>query len=170
MKKLILIGLLFASLSVKAVTLTVVITNGVFTNIPFLNPGPVRVSQFLVSGTSTNAGTNVAAIILVDTPTNNLTYTNLAFTNTLTYATNVTNFNTNYYGVTNAFTNIVLIDNTNNAVAATTNNWPQRLIIPIPTVPTLDIVGTVNYYFQNGLWITNTATNGAATLTLTYQQ
>lgn len=168
MKKILLtLGLAFGIVtSASAFTASMTLTNGQWTNFSGINPGPVTITQIIMQYT------NVAALQLYDSPNGQMSFTNLAYTNTLTYATNVTNANTNYYGVTNYFTNVVLIDNTNNANPATTNNFPLRMQLSV-TNGTV-IADHVNYYFLNGLWITNTSTGAAniagPTVTVTYTQ
>lgn len=167
MKKLLLSSLLFGALATGAFAASQAITvpSGTMTNFP-INLGSVKLTQIIASCPGTNYTTNV---VFVDTPNNSLLYTNAAYSNTLSYATNYVITYTNYYGRTNNLTNLVLVDVTNNLVAATTNNYPQRLIFALAGSNTSVRFDQVNYYFVEGLWVTNSGP-GAVTLTITYQQ
>lgn len=166
MKKLISVigALVIAAGSVHAATVSKTIAAGVFTNLLTASPsGSLKVTQFVLTATATNN----AAFSAVDTYTNNLTYTNPAYVVYSSYQTNYITTYTNYYGVTNSFTNVAMVDYyvTNSAV---TNAYPIRFTATAIT-NTTSIFDGVNYYFQNGLWVTNTG-NGPLTLTITYQQ
>jgi hypothetical protein len=150
-------------------TTSMLINPGVMTNfptIPFTVNGPVKVTQIIISSSSTN----VSNLEFVDTPTNTLTWTNAAYSNILSYATNVVTNYVNYYGRTNSYTNLSLVDVTN-SVPAVTNNYNVALH-PIITTNATATFQNVNYYFVNGLWITNVAApgSGPSTVTITYQQ
>lgn len=125
--------------------------------------GSTKITQIIVTATTTNN----AYVTLVDTPTNSLVYTNPSYVTWGSYQTNYITTYTNYYGVTNAFTNIAMVDYyiTN---AASTNPYPVRVTASALT-NTSSIFDGVNYYFVNGVWATNTGV-GAATVTITYQQ
>lgn len=169
MKKFFLsIGLIaaLAVTSVQAASTSVSVAGGSMTNFSLLiNNAPLKVTQIIVS----SAGTNLVNVGFVDTFTNQLGYTNAAYTNSLTYVTNFVSVWTNYYGVTNTVTNSAsLVDITNNAVAATTNLFPIRFQIVTPTNSTYT-VNSAGTYFNNGLWLTNTG-GGTATVTINYQQ
>ena len=166
MKKLLtfvaLIGLV-AKLS--AATVTIQLGAGAFTNIFGLNNGSAKVTQFLLTSTATN----IASVMVVDTPTNWLSFTNKAYTNIISYPTNYIAVWTNYYGATNYWTNLTLVDITN-TVAATTNSYPVRAYLTTATNSTLR-VDQANYYFLDGVWVTNTTPNSStAFLTITYTQ
>jgi len=171
-KSLLLISALaIGTLSASALSTSYTFTNGCFTNFPYLNQGGAKLTQILISSTATNGAT----VSFVDTGTNSLTYTVPAFTNVLTYPTNVSQVFTNYYGVvtTNIYTN-ALVDLSNYvASVVVTNNMPLR--VNIGTNVTSKIDG-VNYYFGKGVWLTNNAVynsgtlGGSATVTITYVQ
>jgi hypothetical protein len=150
-----------------AFSTSMTIQPGVMTNFPIVVTGALKVTQVIVSASATN----VANLKFVDTLTNSLTVTNAAYTNILTYATNVTQIYTNYYGViqTNILTN-QLVDVTN-TVAAATNNCNIPLSYNVATNATVT-TSSAGYYFVNGLWITNAAApgSGPATVSITYQQ
>jgi hypothetical protein len=166
MKKYILYCLTALSLvsASKAVTISVTVAPGVMTNFPTLVAAPVKVTQVVI----TSAGTNIAQGQLIDTPTNQFFYTNAAYSNILTYATNYVSTWTNYYGATNVVTNTSSLVDVTNSVAGTTNTYPVRIVLSTPT-NTSTRIDNVSYYFQNGIWATNTGT-GSATFTITYQQ
>lgn len=166
MKKFIIIAGLICSLAlgVYAANQSISIASGVMTNFP-INSGSVKITQILISSPGTNYSTNIQ---FIDTYTNWLLYTNAAYSNTLTYATNYTLSWTNYYGVVNSWTNYTLVDLTNNLVPASTNIFPIRITTSIPTNSSLKF-DSVNYYFQSGLWITNSGP-GSINATITYQQ
>ena len=165
MKKLFLtLGLsALVSYGAFAASQTVSIASGVMTNFP-IQSGSVKITQILMSSATTNYSTSIQ---FVDTYTNWLVYTNAAYSNILSYATNYTLNWTNYYGAVNSWTNLTLVDLTN-SVAGTTNNFPTRILTSIGTNSSLKF-DNVNYYFQNGLWITNSGP-GAVSFTITYQQ
>lgn len=164
MKKLILSLLLAVScFQLTAATTSLTIASGVMTNIPLILQGNVKLTQIALAST----GTNVVSVQFIDTYTNALSYTNAGYTNILSYATNYISTWTNYYGATNSWTNISLVDITNN-VAGTTNLFPVRIIMATPTNTTTRI-DSVPYFFTSGVWVTNTGT-GNANLTVTYQQ
>lgn len=126
----------------------------------FNNPVTVQYVILTASGSNTT-------VLFYDTPTNAITYVNPAYTNTLSYATNWNTIWTNYYGVvqTNYAPIIALIDNTNNAVVATTNSYPIRLGVSALSNATIQVTGP--FVFGNGCWATNT-TVGPATVTIIY--
>lgn len=161
--KNVLIGLLLiAAVSVKASTVALTVASGVMTNI-IPNFGSAKITQIIAATT----GTNTATINLYDTFTNTTVYTNVAYSNILSYGTNYVSTWTNYYGVTNSVTNISLYDVTN-SVAATTNSWPLRIAGAIPSNSVVRF-DNVNYYFVNSAWVTNSG-SGSVTLTVTFQQ
>ena len=154
---------LLVGLSLNAATLSQVFTNNSFTNVTGLSPRPTVVTQLLIANTNASA----VQLAFYDTVTNQLVTTNLAFTNTLTYLTNSTNSITNYYGVTNYFTNIVIVDNTNNFNAATTNTLAPKLVIEVGANTSYK-ADAVNYYFLYGLWVSNSAPSNA-TVSVTFR-
>ena len=113
-----------------------------------------------------NANTTNVSGILVDCPTNKLTYITPAYSNTVSVATNWITTWTNFYNVAYATTNIALYDTTNNLVAATTNNYNQVLGVSA-LASTSTKYDQVNYYFRQGIWFTNTSL-GIATVSITY--
>lgn len=163
MKKFILsLGLVAAfTLSSVASTLTTTVASGIMTNLAPVNA--TKVTQIIVNSSLTNGGT----FQIYDTPTNSVVYTNLAYTNIITYGTNLVTTWTNYYGRTNAYTNLSVVDVTN-SVAATTNT---NTLVIAGNLPTNAVVkyDNVNYYFTQGVWITNTGT-APLTFVVTYQQ
>lgn len=163
-RKLLTLGFLGLSLvGASALTTSITVLPGTYTNALTLINGSARVSQVIVSSTtSTNT-----SVLLIDAPTNQLTYIVPAYTNRVSYATNYITSWTNYYQVAQSDTNIALIDVTN-LVQSTTNTWPQRMGLASLGGSATAFTG-VNYYFNNGIWITNTG-SGTANVTITYQQ
>jgi hypothetical protein len=149
--------------SVQGFTLSQTFTANQFTNFTSMLPGPVKVTQIILVSSSTNN----SSVQFWDTPTNTQVFTNSAYTNLISYATNYVSTWTNYYGATNSVTNISLIDATN-TVAATTNNYPLRISLAAGTNASIR-ADNVNYYFTSGVWVSNVSTN-PATITITFQQ
>jgi len=154
------LGLSFAA---QANTVSYTLPAGSFTNLLSLNNGFAKITQVILS-----AGASNAAVQLWDTPTNSFTFTNAAYTNMISYLTNMTFIYSNYYGgfVTN--TNTVLVDITN-SVPISTNNYPLRIALAALPNTSVSTVGGINYYFNDGVWGTNTS-QGTETVTITYQQ
>ena len=162
-------ALVIACSSHAATVASLQFTNSVFTNFPGLSARPVRVTQIILS----NPTSNEENIVMYDIPNNSLTYSNAPYTNTVSYLSNVVTTLTNYYGAVASLTNVMLFDNTNNAVLGATNNVPPKLLITVPANSSFR-VDSVNYYFYQGVWITNSTAYGAGTngqlgITLTYQ-
>jgi hypothetical protein len=167
MKKLtyLIAGMLtVATISSSAVTISSTLAIGTMTNLLSVYNGSAKVIQIAVTAsTSTNA-----AVMLYDCPSNILTYINPAYTNTISYGTNYISSWTNFYGVVQSWTNTALYDVTNNLVLSTTNSYPARLSAAT-LANTTTYYNNQNYYFNQGVWATNTGP-GVVTVTLTYQQ
>jgi hypothetical protein len=118
--------------------------------------GSARVGQIVVTAPfSTNATAN-----LVDTYTGALTNYVPAYTNVLSYGTNNVIYYTNYFGVQTYLTNFMLVDITNNLVAAYTNNLPT---VPLSVLASSTaVINNANYPFTRGIWATNTGTTPIA--------
>jgi hypothetical protein len=159
-------AIMFDTYSSQALQTSQTCSPGTYTNVLSLTPnsGSIRVSQIIVNALTV---TNVSGYF-VDAPTNWLAYTNLAYTNTISYATNYVNLWTNSYGVVNGTTNLALIDNTNNVVPASTNLYPSRVGVGC-LGGSVAVFQGVNYYFENGIWFTNTG-SGTEQITIIYQQ
>jgi len=169
MKKLLLSLGLIGALSVSylnAATVSVTVPATVMTNFPNIT-GSVRVTQVIVSAAATNYSTNFQ---FVNTYTNWTFFTNSAYTNISSYGTNYTWTYTNYYGVTNTYTNSqpTLVD-FSNSVAASTNAFPVVLVGSVASNGVAVTYTGMNTLFNNGLWVTN-AGPGSATFTINYQQ
>ena len=164
LKNAFIIGLVTSAVvsSVFAASVTTTIQSGGLSNLVLRTGLPVKVTQIVV----TSQATNSARVKIYDCPTNSVTYTNAAYTNVLSYLTNYITLYTNYFGVTNAFTNYAMVD-VSQQVAATTNTYPVRVEAIAPT-NTSAVYDGVNYYFYSGIWATNNSA-GAATVTVTYQ-
>jgi hypothetical protein len=160
-KALIVAGSLLAScLIANAASTAITIPANGFSNAPVAIPGPVKVTSVVLQAPVAN----VTSIIMYDTPTNQTTFTNAAYTNITSYVTNYITTWTNYYGVVNNATNKALIDVTNN-VAATVNNYNIELSGSAPTNGTV-LFQNLQQVYQYGIWITN---NGAGTAVITIQ-
>lgn len=149
-------------LSAFAASTTVTIPAGGFTNVVYPNNGNIKATQFILS-----AGGTATSVSVYDTTTNSTVLVNPAYTNIVSYATNVPVYWTNYFGVVNGWTNVALVSVTN-SVAASTNPAPVRFSASAIANSSFR-ADSVNYYFYNGMWATNTG-SGTATLTVTYQQ
>jgi len=155
----------------KGLSTSLVLNPGQFTN--FVNytgtgrlVGPIKVSQVLISSSTTN----IANVGFVDTPTNALTNVVGASTWYTQYATNLISSWTNYYGVVNTVTNYTLVTATNTFNGATNNyNIPFQVSIPTNSVSKFD---QATYTFGYGLWATNAVApgSGPATITIVYTQ
>ena len=168
MKKFILSTVAVLALALQsfgALTSTVTLSPGGFTNIiTFPLSGYARVTGIALTATT---ATNTS-VTLVDTPTNVLSYVIPAYTNTISYATNLIVGWTNYFGVVNYWTNISLVDITNNLVPASTNLYLNRYSIGA-LASSSTVVNPLNIQFEQGIWVTNTGT-GTATVSINYVQ
>lgn len=145
-----------------AVSTTVVVQPNTYTNLLSLTGGSAIVTFASVAANSTNA-----SVLFVDAPTNTLFYTNAAYTNITSYATNLITSWTNYYGVVNYATNITLLD-VSNPVAAGTNLY-NRPLSAAALAGTTTTLNPLNTQFEYGIWVTNNS-SGIATVTIQYRQ
>lgn len=164
MKKFFISVSLAASFCISAIagTATVSVNPGGFA---LLCAGPIKVSQLIVTGTT---ATNATAII-VDTATNSMTYSLGAYTNTISYLTNLPSIYTNYWGVLNTNansggTNMVQVD-VANSVAISTPSCPTVAVASTASA-SITLVN-LNQYFFRGAWVTNTG-SGVVSITATY--
>ncbi len=165
LKNILIAGLLAASvLSASAANKTVLIPATGFTNLLNALPnGGAQISQFIVSSMTTNT----ARVLVYDTATNTMVYTSPAYIQLTSYATNKITTWTNYYGTTNSFTNVALVQVTN-TVTATTNFLPMVFQGTSPTNTATTYDGLYN--FRNGVWATNASAVGSIQVTITYEQ
>jgi hypothetical protein len=165
MKKYLISALMGITLVASATSVSTTINpGGVFSLVTAsANVGSFQVRQVGITATT---ATN-ALVALLDAPSTNLTYINKAYTNMLSYGTNWNTTWTNFYGVvqTNPTPIVVLYDVTN-TVAASTNSYPTRLIAGAVANSTAVFQG-VNYYFDQGVLLTNQG-SGTATVVITY--
>jgi hypothetical protein len=127
--------------------------------------GPVKILQVSVT-TGAQGLTNAPFYDMVtNSQVNIFTYTNAAYTNQVSYPTNLVWTYTDFWTHVTSLTNLVLVDivSTN---AATTNFYPVRLALSAAAGTTYTVSG--NFYFMNGMWFTNTS-QGTVTLTVLYQ-
>lgn len=163
----ILAGLAVSSVA-HAAQYTMVVNSGTFTNIltplngTFYN-GAAKVTQVVITPLVVNSNSIIG---LVDTPTNSFTYLNPGYTNTVTYATNIVTYWTNYFGVVNSNSFVGIVD-ASNAVPSSTVAYPYRLTGAANYGTSTTFSGT--YYFNNGIYATNSG-QGAASVTITFQQ
>jgi len=155
---------LFAGIgmAVSAATVTVDVPGNTAVNAVSPLGGNIKVSQFIL--TSTNASAVTASVY--DSVTNVFTWTNAPYTQVTQYATNQVSLWTNYFGMTNYWTNIALVSVTN-TVASTTNSFPVRFAGS--AIANSSFIASGTYYFNNGVWATNTSAV-ACKLTVTYTQ
>lgn len=166
------IGITFSS---HAGTAAVTVNAGTMTNLFSLtaNQGSVLIRQMILAPAS---GTAPQTLSFIDTPTNLLVFTTAAYSNKVSYATNYVQVWTNYYGLvqSNNFwgnnvvtTNFQLVDITN-SVPQATNNYAVRFSVAIPTNSPPLIYNAINQYYDQGVWVTNSAANGSATVTIVW--
>ena len=148
-------------IAAAATTSTTLLVGGSSNLLSVVN-GFAKVSSITVVGT-----TNAANVNFYDT-TGALTFGVGAYTNTVSYLTNVVYSVTNYIGAVTTLTNLQLIDNTVNLVAATTNAVPMKLSTYAAAGTAVNYTG-VDYAFQQGIFVTNTGT-GSATVIIKYAQ
>jgi hypothetical protein len=166
MKKLILTSLFgMVTAGAFAISTSLTILPGTYTNLLSVYNGSAQVSQIIITATTSGSNTSV---LFIDAPTNSLIYTNSAYTNNFSYLTNLVYAQTDFYGNTYTLTNYQMIDVTNNLVAASTNSYPVRIGVGT-AAGTSASYNTVNYYFNYGVWVTNTS-SGNALVTITYRQ
>ena len=162
MKKILISLFAGIGMAVSAATITVDVPANTAVNAVSPLNGNIKVSQFIL--TSTNA--SAVTVSVYDSLTNVFAFTNAPYTSVTQYATNVPVFWTNYFGVVNGWTNLVLVSQTN-TIATTTNSYPLRFAGS--AIANSSFVASGNYYFYNGVWATNT-TAVACKLTVTYTQ
>jgi hypothetical protein len=164
MKRFIITSLaILGAVSLQAASITVAVPANTAVNVLGNQfSGSAKVKSVAI----TSAG--ASSVTAYDSITNVWTYTTPAFTNTISYATNSVVTWTNYYGVISSWTNIVLVDVTNNVVASATNTYPARFSLSC-LANTTTAISPTSYVFENGLWVTNT-TASAASLTVSYTQ
>jgi len=150
--------------SASAYSTSTQIQVGALTNL--FSAGPVTNGSFVVNQIILTANSTNSTIQLVDTPNGALTYTQAAYTNRISYATNYITLWTNYYGVVQSTTNLAYVDFTNNIVPAVTNNYPVVANLGA-AAGTSTVISGAKYVFQYGIWATNTG-SGLPTLTINY--
>lgn len=158
MNKIILAVLLLASVAfVKAETTSTSLATG--TNV-------LKQSQsiYLTSVQFANGTGSAVTVELFDAPTNVLTYSIGAYTNFVTYTSNVVSTVVGFSGSTNSYTNSTLITAAN-AVGSGTGNFRSVVKVTVPASSSLTV--PINTVCAFGLTATN---NGVLTTTLTYQK
>jgi len=151
-----LLGTLGSIIAAKAFTLSMTVNGNTMTNLAPLTQGSAYIKQLAIANSSTS---NSVTFQLVDSYTNSYTYTNAAYTNMISYATNRIFITTNFYGGTNNLTNLSLVDVTN-AVPITTNNFPVRATVSALAGTTAQF-NNLNAYFSSGIWVSNLSASNA---------
>ena len=121
---------------------------------------PAQISSITVGGTSSGATT----VSLFDNNANVATYTNAAYTTTISYPTNMTSVITNSTGAlqTNTYTGVFT---TTTTTAANTNTFPN---LGVYSAAASTIVGPFNVSFNTVRGLAVTASTNA-TLTVVYR-
>lgn len=165
------------TLNSHAGTAAVTVLAGTMTNLYSFTPnqGSMLIKQMILAPAS---GTAPQTLSFVDTTTNLLVYTTLAYSNKVSYATNYVNVWTNFYGLAQSntwyqaaggvvTTTYQLVDITN-SVPQATNNYNIRFSVAIPTNSPPLIYNAINQYYDQGVWVTNSAANGSASITIVW--
>jgi hypothetical protein len=155
-KSLILVAAMLA-VSAKAETLSTALATG--TNV-------LKASQslYLTSVQFANGTGSAVTVELFDAPTNVLTYSVGAYTNHITYTSNVVSTVVGFNGSTNSFTNQVLVT-VANSVSSATPAYRSITKVAIPANSSLTV--PINTLAAFGVVATN---NGVATVTMTYEK
>lgn len=165
MKKLFVASLLIASIVCvnAASTSTTVATTTCSNLVTLISGAPGTITSVVF----TSPAASVGSAKLYDSSSTAITYTNASYTTVSSYATNYISSWTNYYGVVNNATNLVLMQVTN-TVAASTNSVPLLLTMSAGTNTSVTYSG-LNMNFQSGLAVTNTGA-GTIQVTVNYTQ
>jgi hypothetical protein len=114
-----------------------------------------------------NPNSAAVTVALFDTASTNLTYTLGAYTNQVpSVGTTVLTW-TNVLGRTESSTNTT-VTYTPTLVAASTNNYPKIISYIVNTNSTVTFTPATPLFFNNGIAVTNSATN--VTMTITYSR
>lgn len=156
---LIMCGLLL-SLPVYAAS-TVVVATGPSTNSILTNGSRIQ------NVTIANVGNVAATVALFDAPSTNATYVLLAYTNSLSYATNILSTNTTFAGFlqTNTNSGIYTYFNT---VTQSTNNYRNFSTVVVPANTTVTNAPIGGYISTWGLLSTNNSVTNIITITVNY--
>jgi len=111
-----------------------------------------------------NGTTNALTIALIDAPSTSMTYTTSAYTNWVSFPTNIVLVFTNINGVVETRTNSALFT-TPNTISALTNNYRMLNLTVVPASSTVTWQPSGGAYCSFGLLVTNSV---AATVTLNY--
>lgn len=155
-----LIALVALTFNIQAVSVTATVAGNSKTNILALMPSGIAK---VTSLSTANNGAAVQTLSFYDSPDGSYFFTNAAYITTSSYPSNYSVFYTNYFGVVQGITNIMLVDVTNTVAATTQINWPVRAVTVLPASTTTTMY-PVNYLFDAGVWVTN---SGANSVTIT---
>jgi len=155
---------ILTALAVSYVSFAAVVTYspaGSSAGTSILGSQPVVINRIDVA----NATANTATITFIDAPGSTLTFTTAAYTNRLTYSTNIVTSWTAITGVTYTETNNVVYT-IPNTVAAATNSFRALTTLTVPANSTASWIPTgFSGYAAFGLAATN---NIALTATINY--
>lgn len=110
---------------------------------------PCRVSQMVITATTS---TNATGLVL-DSVIPALSTNTLAYTNTISYGTNLIWGYTNYFGVITSLTNFALVDVTNNVVPTNVFYYPSMPVAAIGN--SSSTIANLNQTFVRGIEVTN---------------
>lgn len=154
------VALLALVSGIRAATVTYVLNPTVTTN---TLAGPLLIKKVIVV-----AGSSNATVTCIDAPAYVPFYTNASYTSITQYGTNLVTSYTNFFGAVNTLTNFQLA-NITNTTAASTNNFPTRFTAAALAGATT-VIDDTHFFLLNGLYLTNNAVTGTATITIEYQK
>ncbi len=161
-KSLIVGAALLVGINSEAATKTLLL--GATTSVSNAITGPFKLTQVIITAPTTQA----PIVGFFDTKNTDLIVSNSSYVSIVSSVTNYVTLWTNYYGATNQFTNIALIDITTTNAAAT--NLLSPTFIAITPTNTTTTYNNLNLNFNFGLMLTNqTSIAGAGNNTLTLQ-
>lgn len=158
-KLMVIAALLLASVAfsaAKAATATATVTTASTNSLITVG---ARIQSYVVA----NSSAATCTIKFFDAPSTSLTYTNPAYTNYVSYTTNIVTSYVTYSGVTNSLTNSGLYSYSS-TVAAATNNYRTIVTLTVPAGETVTYTPTDGTLVSFGLTSTN-STNAAITIT-----
>ena len=111
-------------------------------------------------------GTNAVTVTFYDNDSNGTTYTSAAYTRPYSYTTTLTSNYVTLTGITNYYTNSVIMT-TNRAYAAATNTLPALGTYYVPASTLVTVTDPV-IVFGKGLVVGTSSTNNSAQVIATY--
>lgn len=122
---------------------------------------PCRVAQILITATTSTNATG----FMVDANVPQMSTNTTAYTNTISYGTNLIWGYTNYFGVVTSLTNFALVDLTNNVVPTNVFYYPSTPLAAVGN--STATIANINQTFIRGIEITNTGL-GNINVTVSY--